>query len=281
MTTIYNHGIITFGSATITLPLTTGVLASTAYSLPIGSIFAYAGNTTAPDDWLFCDGSAVSRSTYAALFSVIGTNYGIGDGSTTFNLPKMMSGNNSIGIFPAGSATTANAGFNIDNILKIHNMNSNNKIGTNQIPIHNHTIPSHNHTIPSHNHTIPQHRHGVDHFHTQSHSHGITYTNSVNIGIYDITYSTDTQALTGTSNNVSAITGTSTNVPSGQVTNNSTDITSSTSIASNSNNSSVITSNTSTLTSSDSNVTTSDNSVSAYVDYVPSYTAFLWVIKYK
>jgi len=42
---------------------------------------------TVPDGFLSCDGSAVSRSTYGALFAAIGTTYGAGDGSTTFNLP--------------------------------------------------------------------------------------------------------------------------------------------------------------------------------------------------
>lgn len=44
---------------------------------------------TAPAGFLFCDGSAVSRTTYASLFSAIGTLYGVGDGSTTFNLPDL------------------------------------------------------------------------------------------------------------------------------------------------------------------------------------------------
>lgn len=47
------------------------------------------GAATAPAGWLECDGSAVSRSTYAALFAVISTTWGVGDGSTTFNLPDM------------------------------------------------------------------------------------------------------------------------------------------------------------------------------------------------
>jgi len=45
--------------------------------------------TTAPDGYLLCDGSAVSRSTYADLFAVISTTYGSGDGSTTFNVPQL------------------------------------------------------------------------------------------------------------------------------------------------------------------------------------------------
>ena len=52
----------------------------------IGSITAYAGST-APNGYLICDGSAISRTDYAKLFEVIGTTYGSGDGSTTFNIP--------------------------------------------------------------------------------------------------------------------------------------------------------------------------------------------------
>ena len=54
---------------------------------PLGVIMPYGG-TTVPTAWLECDGSAVSRTTYADLFAVIGTKFGPGDGSTTFNLPS-------------------------------------------------------------------------------------------------------------------------------------------------------------------------------------------------
>ena len=57
-------------------------------SYPAGSISMYAGST-APTGYLLCDGSAVSRTTYADLFTAIGTTYGTGDGSTTFNLPNL------------------------------------------------------------------------------------------------------------------------------------------------------------------------------------------------
>jgi microcystin-dependent protein len=53
---------------------------------PIGQVADFAGST-APAGWVLCFGQAVSRTTYAALFSVIGTAFGIGDGATTFNLP--------------------------------------------------------------------------------------------------------------------------------------------------------------------------------------------------
>lgn len=55
---------------------------------PPGMLAPYAGQT-APEGWLLCDGSAVSRTTYAALYAVIGTTYGAGNGSTTFTLPDL------------------------------------------------------------------------------------------------------------------------------------------------------------------------------------------------
>lgn len=60
----------------------------TGDTLPIGGIIPY-GSATAPTNWLVCDGSAVSRTDYSELFAVIGTSYGAGDGSTTFNLPDL------------------------------------------------------------------------------------------------------------------------------------------------------------------------------------------------
>ena len=55
---------------------------------PLGIIIAYGG-TTAPTGWLMCDGTAYSRTEYADLFAVIGTAFGSGDGSTTFNVPDL------------------------------------------------------------------------------------------------------------------------------------------------------------------------------------------------
>lgn len=56
--------------------------------VPSGSVLAYAGSS-APTGWLICDGSAVSRTTYSDLFTAISTTWGVGDGSTTFNLPDL------------------------------------------------------------------------------------------------------------------------------------------------------------------------------------------------
>lgn len=82
--------------------------------LPAGLTSPYAG-ATAPAGWLLCDGSAVSRTTYVRLFTAIGTVYGIGDGSTTFNLPdargRVIAGKDDMGGSAALRITNAVAGF--------------------------------------------------------------------------------------------------------------------------------------------------------------------------
>lgn len=80
-----------------------GTLSPSIGIIPTGSLLAYGGSS-APSGYLLCDGSAVSRSTYAALFSTIGTTYGAGDGSTTFNLPDMR------GRHPLGAGTGTGGG---------------------------------------------------------------------------------------------------------------------------------------------------------------------------
>ena len=74
------------------------VNAKVSVGTPTGVVQAFAGSAT-PQGWLLCDGSAVSRTTYAALFAVIGTTYGAGNGSTTFTLPNL------VDKFVEGSAT--------------------------------------------------------------------------------------------------------------------------------------------------------------------------------
>lgn len=59
-----------------------------AASLPAGTIVQWGG-ANAPANWLICDGSAISRSAYSSLFAAIGVQFGVGDGSTTFNLPDL------------------------------------------------------------------------------------------------------------------------------------------------------------------------------------------------
>ena len=63
-------------------------LAQVELAVASGIVTAYAG-ATVPTNWLECNGAAISRTTYAALFAAIGVLWGVGDGSTTFNLPDM------------------------------------------------------------------------------------------------------------------------------------------------------------------------------------------------
>ena len=59
-----------------------------AATVPTGGVMSYIA-ATAPTGWLLCDGAAVSRTTYADLFTVISTTYGVGNGTTTFNVPNL------------------------------------------------------------------------------------------------------------------------------------------------------------------------------------------------
>jgi microcystin-dependent protein len=85
-------GTLNLSSKTVTLPAT--------IALPAGAVMPFAMNS-APAGWLAANGSNVSRSTYAALFSAVGTTYGAGDGSTTFTLPDLR------GYFVRGSGTNS------------------------------------------------------------------------------------------------------------------------------------------------------------------------------
>lgn len=88
-----------------------------AAAIPVGTVQGYAG-ATAPEGWLLCYGQAVSRTTYADLFTVIGTTYGSGDGSTTFNIPdrrgRVGVGKDNMGGVSANRLTGQSGGVNGD-----------------------------------------------------------------------------------------------------------------------------------------------------------------------
>lgn len=108
--------------------------------LPIGSVIDLAG-PSAPAGWLLCYGQAVSRTDYAALFAAIGTQYGIGDGSTTFNVPDLRgcvtAGNESMGGSPSGRLSTffGSIAQTLGGFLGV----SNHTLTKDQMPVHNHT----------------------------------------------------------------------------------------------------------------------------------------------
>lgn len=105
--------------------------------LPTGTIISYA-SSTAPTGFLSCDGSAVSRSTYGMLFAVIGTTYGVGDGSTTFNVPDARGRNI---LHASSTANMAQSGGE-----------SNHTMTTSELVAHAHTIPDD--TSPSEGGTV-------------------------------------------------------------------------------------------------------------------------------
>jgi microcystin-dependent protein len=96
---------------------------------------------SAPTGWLMCDGTAVSRTTYADLFTAIGTTYGIGNGSTTFNLPDLR-GRAPIGVDGAAARIAASDALGQSGGAETHTLT------TGELPAHNHgvTDPGHSHS---------------------------------------------------------------------------------------------------------------------------------------
>lgn len=118
-------------------------LASDVAVVPVGTLCATA-RSSSPSGWLLCDGSPVSRSVYAALFSAIGTTYGAGDGSTTFNLPDLR-GRVPVGVDGAANRLTANDALANSGGEERHTLTS----AESGMPAHSHGIndPGHNHAV--------------------------------------------------------------------------------------------------------------------------------------
>jgi len=107
-------------------------------AMPAGTVMPYAG-ASAPTGYLLCDGSAVSRSTYSALYAIIGTTYGAGDGSTTFNLPNLK------GRVPVGLDTSQTE----FNTLGKTGGAKTYTLTVNEMPSHTHIQDAHRHWISS------------------------------------------------------------------------------------------------------------------------------------
>ena len=122
---------------------------------PTGVIRFFAGST-APNGWLVCDGSTVSRSAYSDLFKIIGTTYGSGNSNTTFTLPDMR-GRCPIGVGTGTSLTARTLGSNV---------------GAETATLSEANLPSHTHTATvgtqSANHTHTGTSGGV----SANHTHG-------------------------------------------------------------------------------------------------------------
>lgn len=124
------------------------VAQATAAGLPIGSVVDYAG-TTAPVNYLLCYGQAISRTDYADLFAAIGTSFGTGNGSTTFNVPdcrgRVTAGKDNMGGTSANRLTSpingdnlAEAGGAEGHILTVAQMPSHDHGNTGSAGAHNH-----------------------------------------------------------------------------------------------------------------------------------------------
>lgn len=101
-----------------------------------GSVIPW-GATSVPSGFLECDGAAVSRSTYSALFAVIGTTYGAGDGASTFNVPSVA---NNVVVGKSNNKALASTG-GADTVTSTGNITGsagNHTLSTPEIPSHNH-----------------------------------------------------------------------------------------------------------------------------------------------
>ena len=127
------------GTATITIP-----------GVPVGSMLMWAGPSgSPPTSYLVCDGAAVSRAVYAALFALLGTTFGAGDGVTTFNLPDLRNR------YPLGADAVARGGLAGANTSDLTHTHADGTLATDAAPGHTHAdgtlatdaVPGHTHTV--------------------------------------------------------------------------------------------------------------------------------------
>lgn len=176
---------------------------ATIQAIPVGIVRMYA-SATAPTNYLICNGQAVSRTTYSALYAVIQTKYGAGDGSTTFNLPNL-----SDYAFPYGSIansslpTTTNIGGSTFDSSHTHNTTLNFSVDTGSF--------SHSHTASGNQDVSHTHNFGNTSANSGAHSHvgsSTSTSHAHNISLTNVSGSGNTGAASGnhthTINNASA-----------------------------------------------------------------------------
>lgn len=161
----------TAGDSSTKVATTAFVAAESVVASPIGMITAYAGST-APSRWLLCFGQAISRTTYSSLFAVISTTYGVGDGSTTFNVPDLrgrtVAGLDNMGGTDAGRLSTANT------------LGTSTGTETVTLTSGESGVPAHSHANTLTNNAVTSGGHSADHSHgfqtggrSADHSHGL------------------------------------------------------------------------------------------------------------
>lgn len=163
---------------------------------PTGTILMWP-TSSAPTGYLLCNGSAISRSTYAALFAVIGTTYGTGDGSTTFNLPDLR------GRVPVGTGQGSGL---TNRALAATGGEESHTLTTSEMPSHTHTgtttsVGNHTHTgtttsVGDHTHSIYMRGNGTNQdtpYHVGGGDNGGSdqYQNTGGAGAHNHTFTTD------------------------------------------------------------------------------------------
>lgn len=160
--------------------------AATTTEMPTGSVIPWTGSPSAPPDgWLLCNGAAVSRTTYSSLYAITSTYFGVGDGSTTFNLPDFR------GLSLVG-AVSANAGVAVGNTAggKVWTQGTSDPF----------TALSHSTDTWAHTHTFTDDSQG-SHTHATSHTTTATLNNASSDGDHTHTY-TATCATNGHSHTI-------------------------------------------------------------------------------
>lgn len=136
---------------------------SSASAMPVGAVVPYAGSA-APDGWLRCNGAAVDRTIYRALFAVCGVTYGPGNGATTFNIPNL--DNRS----PMGAGSTVALGVTGGALTASHT----HAVGTLAVDSHTHgagTLVADAHTHSDGTLAVASHTHGDGTLAVASHTH--------------------------------------------------------------------------------------------------------------